>query len=79
MGKVRGPQMRLGEVRTEDIGLDIKSRDDIPAPLPGLQHLYSGEGFHERLFALPGSTGSTWCPSWTGRSGVRSWRCGGFW
>ncbi len=36
MGKVRGPQMRFGEVRTGDIRLDMKSRDDIPAPLPGI-------------------------------------------
>ena len=45
MRRVRNPQMQLGEVRIEDIELDPKSWDDIPAPLPGLQHLYADEAF----------------------------------
>ena len=36
--------MELGEIR-EEIELDMKSRDDIPALLLGLQHLYSDETF----------------------------------
>ena len=52
MRTIRNPQMELGEIRIEDIELDRKSRDDIPALLLGLQHLYSDETFRVRLFAL---------------------------
>ena len=40
MRNLRNPQLERGEVRIEDIELDIKSRDDIPVLLIGLQHLY---------------------------------------
>ena len=37
MRAIRNPQMELGEIRIEEIELDMKSRDDIPALLLGLQ------------------------------------------
>ena len=52
MRHARNPQMELGEVRIEDIKLDLKSRDDIPALLLGLQHLYGDDDTRTRLFAL---------------------------
>ena len=52
MRNLRNPQMELGEIRFEDIEPALKSRDDIPALLPGLQFLYSDETFRGRLFAL---------------------------
>ena len=66
--------MTLGEVGIEDIPLDLKSRDDIPALLLGLQDLYSDETFRPRLFALldehilPGIDKSV------GRPGMEMWR-----
>jgi len=68
------PQLELGEVRIEDIDLDLKSRDDIPALPIGLQHLCSDRGFRERLFALmeahilPGIDRKVGCP------GMEMWR-----
>ena len=50
MRQTRKPQLALGEARIEDIKLDHKSRDDIPAVLLGLQHLYSHEETREKLF-----------------------------
>ena len=41
MRHVRNPQMELGEIGIEDIWINLKSRDDIPALLLGLQHLYA--------------------------------------
>ena len=41
MRNLRNPQLERGEVHIEDIELDIKCRDDFPALLIGLQHLYS--------------------------------------
>ena len=52
MRNLRNPQLKRGEVRIEDIELDIKSRDDIPVLLIGLQHLYTQEALRDRLFAL---------------------------
>ena len=44
---VRNPQMELGEIR-----INLKSRDDIPALLLGLQHPYADGETRTRLFAL---------------------------
>ena len=52
MRNLRNPKLERGEVRIEDIELDIKSRDDIPAILIGLQYLYSQKALRDRLFAL---------------------------
>ena len=41
MRNLRNPQLERGEVRIEDIKLDHKCRDDMPALLIGLRHLYS--------------------------------------
>ncbi len=74
MRQIRNPQEMFGEIRIEDIRLDLKSRDDIPALLIGLQFLYSDEAFRERLFALldryilPGVSRKV------GRPGMEMWR-----
>ncbi len=46
------PKMQVGEVRIEDIGPDLRTRDHIPALLLFLQRLCADEGFRSRLFAL---------------------------
>ena len=43
MRTVEQAQFRLGQLGIEDIKLDAKSRDDIPALLRGLQHIYRNE------------------------------------
>ncbi|MCY4274911.1 MAG: hypothetical protein OXE41_05900 [Gammaproteobacteria bacterium] len=52
MRTVQHTQMEIGEVRIEDIALNPKSRDDIPALLMGLQHLYRDKGIRKALFDL---------------------------
>ena len=52
MRNLRNPQHERGEVRIEDIKLNLKSRDDIPALLIGLQFLHSRAASRDRLFAL---------------------------
>ncbi len=74
MRHVRNPQMELGEIGIENILINLKSRDDIPALLLGLQHLYSDEETRSRLFALleehmlPGVDCTVGCP------GMELWR-----
>ena len=52
MRKLRNRQLELGEIRIEDIKLNLKSRDGVPALLIGLQYLYSQKALHNRLFAI---------------------------
>lgn len=52
MRSVQNPQMRLGQVAIADIEIDLKSRDDIPHILLGLQHIYTNPELRERVFAL---------------------------
>lgn len=40
------PQLQFGQVPIENIRIDIKSRDDIPQLLLGLQHIY----IHKNIF-----------------------------
>ena len=52
MREVHGRQFEFGQVPVEKIWIDPKSRDDIPAVLKGLQHIWSDEELRARLFAL---------------------------
>ena len=51
MRNLRNPQLERGEVCIEDVELELKSRDDVPALLVEPQYLYSQEPLGERLFA----------------------------
>ena len=51
MRNLRNSQLERGEVCIEDVELELKSRDDVPALLVGPQYLYSQEPLDERLFA----------------------------
>ena len=51
MRNLRNSQLERGEVCIEDVELELKSRDDVPALLVEPQYLYSQEPLGERLFA----------------------------
>ena len=74
MRHVRNPQMEPSEIGIEDIWINLKLRNDIPALLLGLQHLYADEETRTRLFAfleehmLPGVDRKV------GRPGMELWR-----
>jgi hypothetical protein len=52
MRSVLTPQMSLGEIDISKIKLDPKSRDDIPAILVGLQHIYITPALHDSVFTI---------------------------
>ena len=52
MRVVQNPQMQIGEVDISQMKFDLKSRDDIPKILRGLQHLYMDVALREKVFAL---------------------------
>ena len=52
MRVVQKIQMELGEVNVSEVKFDLRSRDDIPKILRGLQHLYMNEALREQVFTL---------------------------
>ncbi len=52
MRRVIIPQLRLGELAIADITLDLKSRDDIPQILRGLQHIYTTPELRSPIFTI---------------------------
>ena len=50
--EVHRQQFQIGEVPVEKIWINPKSRDDIPAVLKGLQHIWCDEPLRARLFEL---------------------------
>ena len=52
MREVEQQQLEFGQLKVEHIQFNPKSRDDIPALLIGLQHLYQDPKLRSRLFAL---------------------------
>ena len=52
MRTVHEPQMKFGEVDIATIELDLKSRDDIPPILRGLQHIYTNAALRASVFKV---------------------------
>ena len=52
MRELRNRQLELGEIRIEDIKLNLKFRDGVPALLIGLQYLFPQKAWRDRLFAI---------------------------
>ena len=52
MREVHRSQFQLGQVAIEKVWINPKSRDDIPAVLKGLQHIWCDEALRARLFVL---------------------------
>jgi len=50
MRKVIEPQMTIGEISIADIELDLRSRDEIPKVLIGLQEIYCCRPVREKVF-----------------------------
>ena len=52
MRTIRDPQMKFGEVDIAAIELDLKSRDDIPPILRGLQYIYATPALRASVFKV---------------------------
>ena len=74
MRQTHDPQLKLGAVGIEDIKLDPKSRDDIPAILLGLQHIYADVDLRARLFALLEEKLCQGVDLTKGRPGLELWK-----
>ena len=74
MREVHRQQFGLGQVPIEKIWLDPKSRDDIPAVLKGLQHIWSDEALRGRLLALLDEHVQPDVDRTVGRPGMALWQ-----
>jgi IS5 family transposase len=80
MRNVINPQMLLDGVDIGAIDLSMKSRDDIPQILLGLQHIYTEPELRDRVFAilrevLPNRVkGEGKADAGSGRPGMEQWR-----
>ena len=52
MRKTIDPQMKLGQVDISEIEFDLRSRDEIPKLLMGLQYIYCTPEIREQVFKI---------------------------
>ena len=74
MRVVQNVQMEIGEVDVSKVRFDLKSRDDIPKILRGLQHLYVDPALRTQLFELLEAEVLPKVDKRNGRPGMTLWR-----
>ena len=74
MRVVQDSQMQIGEVDISQIKFDLKSRDDIPKILKGLQHLYMNLALRAQIFELLEAEISPKVNKRNGRPGMELWK-----
>ncbi len=79
MRNVMNTQASLGEWPIGDIVLDLKSRDDIPKLLVGLQYIYKTPGLRDEVFAIlqeiiPRHVDGKKASHTLGRPGMEQWK-----
>ena len=73
MRVVQNVQMQIGEVDVSKVKFDLKSRDDIPKILRGLQHLYMELPLRTKLFELLEEKIAPKVDKRNGRPGMTLW------
>lgn len=74
MRKVIHQQLNLGETSISDIKIDLKSRDDIPQVLLGLQYIYESPKLREKVFTVLEKILPENISKDDGRPGMELWR-----
>ena len=65
--------MKLGEIAISEIKINLKSRDDIPPLLLGLQHIYTHSTLRESVFGILEANILTDIDPQNGRPGMDLW------
>lgn len=73
MRVVQNPQMQIGELDLSQIKFNLKSRDDIPKILRGLQFLYMDVPLRKNIFALLEKRFAPTVDKGNGRPGMPLW------
>jgi len=74
MRTVQNIQLKLGEVDVSHVKIDVKSRDDIPQILRGIQYLYINTEIRDKLFAALEKTIPEKIDKNNGRPGMELWK-----
>ena len=74
MRQVTNPQYKLGEIPIHKIKIDLKSRDDIPPLLLGLQYIYTTPELRDKVFAILEKEIQPDTDKSTGRPGMDLWQ-----
>jgi len=74
MRVVKDMQLQLGQYRIADVKFDLKSRDELPQVLRGLQYLYITDSIREEVFALLEKHISPNVSKNNGRPGMDLWK-----
>lgn len=72
--QIYNPQMQLGSVAISQIEFNLKSRDDIPKILKGLQYIYITPALREKIFSLLEERISPAINKENGRPGMELWK-----
>lgn len=74
MRKIFDPQLSFGQTPIDQIKFDMRSRDEIPKLLLGLQHIYCNLELRQEVFKLLETMISKETNSKTGRPGMDLWK-----
>lgn len=74
MRQVMHEQLSLGELPISDIKINLKSRDDVPKILLGIQHVYNDKEAREEIFEILESAIPSEVDKNNGRPGLELWR-----
>ncbi len=74
MRKIESPQVQIGEVVISQIKFDLRSRDEIPKLLMGLQHLYCTPELRIRVFRILKGIVPKEIDRGNGRPGLDLWK-----
>jgi len=74
MRKAREHQLKFGEVDISTIEFDLRSRDEIPKLLMGLQHIYCTPELREEVFKILGDIVPQDVDTQNGRPGMELWK-----
>ena len=74
MRKVKEQQMKFGEVDIATVEFDLRSRDEIPKLLMGLQHIYCTSEIREKVFRILAGIVPKDVDSQNGRTGMELWK-----
>lgn len=74
MRQVKNPQLKLGELPIADIKIDLKSRDDIPPLLLGLQYIYTNPELRSQVFSILEEVLPLGANRNNGRPGMEQWK-----
>lgn len=74
MRLVKNPQAHFGQVDVAEIKFDARCRDDIPALLKGLQHIYVTKEARNKVFELLENSLNSRANKTVGRPGMELWK-----